>query len=67
MILQVENVSKNFGGIRAVDNVSFAVEQGALISIIGPNGAGKSTLFNLLTGYLKKDGGRVPWDVDYFS
>lgn len=59
MILQVENVSKYFGGVKAVDKVSFALEEGDLSSIIGPNGAGKSTLFNALTGYLKKDAGRV--------
>lgn len=59
MILEVENVTKNFGGIRAVNDVSFGVDAGKLISIIGPNGAGKSTLFNLLTGYLKKDKGKV--------
>lgn len=59
MILQVENVSKYFGGIKAVDNVSFAVEEGELSSIIGPNGAGKSTLFNVLTGIIEKDSGRV--------
>ena len=59
MILQIENVSKSFGGIKAVDNVSFVVEERELSSIIGPNGAGKSTLFNLLTGYIKKDAGRI--------
>ena len=59
MMLQVENLSKHFGGVRAVDNVSFSLAEGELSSIIGPNGAGKSTLFNALTGYLTKDRGRV--------
>jgi branched-chain amino acid transport system ATP-binding protein len=59
MILQIQNLSKSFGGIRAVDDVSFAVEEREVSSIIGPNGAGKSTLFNLLTGYHTKDEGRV--------
>jgi branched-chain amino acid transport system ATP-binding protein len=59
MMLQVENLSKHFGGVKAVDNVSFSLEEGELSSIIGPNGAGKSTLFNVLTGYLTKDAGRV--------
>ena len=59
MILQIENVSKSFGGIKAVDNVSFVVEERELSSIIGPNGAGKSTLFNLMTGYHMKDEGKV--------
>jgi branched-chain amino acid transport system ATP-binding protein len=59
MMLQVENLSKHFGGVKAVDNVSFSLVEGELSSIIGPNGAGKSTLFNVLTGHLTKDAGRV--------
>lgn len=59
MILQIENVSKSFGGIKAVDDVSFVVKERELSSIIGPNGAGKSTLFNLMTGYHTKDEGKV--------
>ena len=57
--LQIETVSKAFGGLKAVDDVTFAVEPGELISIIGPNGGGKTTLFNLLTGQLAPTGGRV--------
>jgi len=52
MILQVQNVSKHFGGVKAVDNVSFSLEEGEMSSIIGPNGAGKSTLFQYVDGYL---------------
>jgi branched-chain amino acid transport system ATP-binding protein len=59
MILRVEGLSKSFGGLMAVHNVSFRIEQGERCAIIGPNGAGKSTLFNLLTGHLHPDGGRV--------
>jgi branched-chain amino acid transport system ATP-binding protein len=59
MILEVENLSKSFGGIKAVDRVGFRVRKGEFSSIIGPNGAGKSTLFHLLTGLVKKDSGRV--------
>jgi branched-chain amino acid transport system ATP-binding protein len=59
MLLQIENLHKKFGGISAINGVSFGVEKGELSSIIGPNGAGKSTLFNLLTGYLPKDSGKV--------
>jgi len=59
MILNVEKVSKDFGGIRALNNVSFTLEKGELSSIIGPNGAGKTTLFNVLTGHLEKSSGRV--------
>jgi branched-chain amino acid transport system ATP-binding protein len=59
VILQVENLKKAFGGLQAVNKVSFAIEKGELSSIIGPNGAGKTTLFNLITGSLSPDSGRV--------
>lgn len=59
MILQIENLCKSFGGIMAVNNVSFGVDEGEISSIIGPNGAGKSTLFNLMTGHLEKDAGKI--------
>lgn len=56
-ILKVENLTKNFGGLSAVANVSMELEKGELIGLIGPNGAGKTTLFNLLTGvYLPTSG-----------
>jgi branched-chain amino acid transport system ATP-binding protein len=59
MILSVENLTKSFDGFMAVNRVSFSVEKGELCSIIGPNGAGKSTLFNLITGHLPFDEGKV--------
>jgi branched-chain amino acid transport system ATP-binding protein len=59
MILTVENLKKSFDGFVAVNGVSFSVEKGELSSIIGPNGAGKTTLFNLITGHLPVDEGRV--------
>ena len=49
-ILNVKNLTKNFGGLCAVSNVSMTINEGELIGLIGPNGAGKTTLFNLLTG-----------------
>ena len=52
-ILEVENLSKSFGGIKANNNISFKASSGEIIGIIGPNGAGKSTLFDLITGYTK--------------
>lgn len=59
VILEAHDLSRHFGGLRAVDGVSLSVREGALHSIIGPNGAGKTTLFNLLSGYLKPTGGYV--------
>jgi ABC-type branched-subunit amino acid transport system ATPase component/ABC-type branched-subunit amino acid transport system permease subunit len=58
-ILEVRNLSKSFGGLKAVQEVSFSVPEGAVIGIIGPNGAGKTTLFNLLNGFQKPDQGEV--------
>ena len=60
--LQVQGVTKRFGGLLAVDGISFDVQPGELVSIIGPNGAGKTTLFNLLTGQLQPSAGRVLLD-----
>jgi len=61
-MLQVTDLSKSFGGVRAVDGVSFQVDAGELLALIGPNGAGKSTCFNLLNGQLPPDGGKVTLD-----
>ncbi len=58
-ILRVDGLSKAFRGLRAISDVSFAIEPGSITSIIGPNGAGKSTLFNLITGYLAPTAGEV--------
>lgn len=58
-ILTTEGVTKNFGGLRAVDGLDLAIEEGKLTSVIGPNGAGKTTLFNLITGMIRPDMGRV--------
>ena len=58
-LLQVESISKAFGGVKAVQNVSFNLEAGELLALIGPNGAGKSTSFNMVGGQLVPDSGRV--------
>ena len=58
-ILRVEDVTKRFGGLVALDHVSFSVKQGEILGLIGPNGAGKTTLFNVISGALKPDEGRV--------
>lgn len=57
--LEIRNLTKEFGKLRAVNNVSFEVRKGSLVAIIGPNGAGKSTLFNLFTGYFAVSSGKV--------
>jgi len=59
IILELKNVSKQFGGLRAVNGVSLSVSRGSLVSIIGPNGAGKSTLFNLITGLHRASEGQT--------
>jgi branched-chain amino acid transport system ATP-binding protein len=61
-ILQVEGLTKSFGGLVAVDDVTFDLPSGELHAIIGPNGAGKTTFFNLISGLLKADAGRVILD-----
>ena len=58
-LLATEQLAKAFGGVRAVDGVSFAVDAGEIVALIGPNGAGKSTCFNLLNGQLAPDAGRI--------
>jgi len=61
-LLSVQGLSKRFGGLQAVDNVSFVVPQGAIKALIGPNGAGKTTLFNLISGVLRPDSGSITFD-----
>lgn len=58
-ILQVKGITKNFGGLRATNNVSFDLHEHEILSIIGPNGAGKSTLFNLITNFYRIDKGEI--------
>ena len=58
-VLRVDKLSKRFGGVRAVANVSLDVAPGTITGVIGPNGSGKSTLFNLLTGVARADSGSV--------
>ena len=61
-LLEVEKLVKRFGGVTAVDDCSFAVEPGTITGLIGPNGSGKTTVFNLVTGYLPADRGRIRFD-----
>lgn len=63
-LLKVDHVTKNFGGITAISNVSLELEQGELVGLIGPNGAGKTTLFNVLTGVYDPSQGKVLLEKD---
>ncbi|MFX4222921.1 MAG: ABC transporter ATP-binding protein [Thalassobaculum sp.] len=58
-MIRVENVTKNFGGIRAVDGVSLEIAKGSITGLIGPNGAGKTTLFNIIAGHFPPSSGRI--------
>lgn len=59
LLLQIENLHKSFGGIKAVDGVSFDLHRGEIMGVIGPNGSGKTSLVNLITGFVKPSSGKV--------
>jgi branched-chain amino acid transport system ATP-binding protein len=74
VLLEVTRLSKRFGGVQAVLDLSFTVDKGEIVGLIGPNGAGKSTVFNLINGVAPPDTGRVlleghdvtgnkPWEI----
>jgi len=58
-LLEVRGVTKDFGGLRALDDCSFEVEEGSIVGLIGPNGSGKTTMFNVITGYERADAGVI--------
>jgi branched-chain amino acid transport system ATP-binding protein len=62
VILDLVDISVNFGGLKALDGLSFSVDDGEILGMIGPNGSGKSTAFNVITGTLKSNGGTVSFD-----
>ena len=66
-LLELSNLRKDFGGLRAVDDVSLTVPEGAIIGLIGPNGSGKSTLIDLIAGATELTAGRVIFDGDDIS
>ena len=77
-ILETKNLTKNFGGVRALDNLSFSLPKGQITGLVGPNGSGKTTLINVLSGILAHDGGEilflnserkkiVPWENKVYS
>lgn len=63
-LLQIQGLSKSFGGIKAVNECSFEVEKGSITALIGPNGAGKTTVFNLISGLLLRDSGNIHFNGD---
>lgn len=70
--LRIENLSKQYGDFKAVDQISFAVQRGEIFGLLGPNGAGKTTTIRMLCGLLKSDGGNIwmnetPLDASYKS
>ena len=61
-LLEINNVSKHFGGLKAVDQVSISIEKGQIYGLIGPNGAGKTTLFNCVAGTYPPTSGTIVYD-----
>jgi len=61
-MLEIEHLQKSFGGVTAINDVSLQFAAGSLTAVIGPNGAGKTSFFNLITGALRPDGGRILLD-----
>jgi len=66
-MLQVDRISKNFGGLRALNEVTFQVDEGEIVGLIGPNGSGKSTAFNVITGFLPASSGTVLFDGEMIT
>ena len=61
-MVEVKKLTKNYGNIKAVDNISFTVGEGEILGFLGPNGAGKSTTMNIITGYISSTSGKVTID-----
>ncbi|MDR0479484.1 MAG: ATP-binding cassette domain-containing protein, partial [Burkholderiaceae bacterium] len=63
-LLELDGLGIGFGGLRAVDDLSFRIQRGQIVALIGPNGAGKTTVFNLITGVYRPTNGRIRWRGD---
>jgi branched-chain amino acid transport system ATP-binding protein len=66
-LLELRNVTKDFGGLRVVDHLNMHVDEGEIVSVIGPNGAGKTTVFNLITGIFHPDSGEIVFEGEQIS
>ena len=66
-LLEIDNITKAFGGLLALNHLSFHVEEGEILGLIGPNGAGKTTAFNVISGFHKPDSGLVRFMVKNIS
>lgn len=66
-LLEIEDISRFFGGVAALNGVSFSVTSGTIVGLIGPNGAGKTTLFNVITGFIKPNRGRISYENQVLS
>ena len=66
-MLKIKNIGKNFGGVKAVDDLSFNVDKGEIVGLIGPNGSGKSTTINLICGVFPVDLGNISVDEQNIS
>ena len=66
-ILKIENIGKDFGGLRALSKVNFEVQQGEILGLIGPNGSGKTTMLNVITGFLKPTEGQITFKDEIIS
>jgi branched-chain amino acid transport system ATP-binding protein len=64
MLLEIQNISKTFGGLTAINNLSCTVDEDEIVGLIGPNGAGKTTLFNCISGFFRPEKGRIVFDND---
>src|SRR5688572_14526988 len=67
MILEIDQISKNFGGIQALTDVSFSIEKGEVLGLIGPNGAGKTTMFNMITAMYPPSSGKISFHGDQLT